>query len=191
MVTLEQVEKLREHADITYDEAKAALENAGGDILQAIIDLEKQGKIRPPQGGGKYTSSSIEAVPSLSKEECKKEKAQSKCNNGEKSAFSRNMGRFFRWMGDIIHKGNVNALVVEKNGNSIMRLPITVLVLLLIFAFWIVVPLLIVGLFFSFRYFFEGPDIKSTAVNDAMDTVANAAEEIKHDIRNDGGSKNS
>ena len=50
MVTLEQVEKLREHANISYDEAKAALENANGDILQAIIDLEKQGKIKPPPG---------------------------------------------------------------------------------------------------------------------------------------------
>jgi hypothetical protein len=52
MVTLEQVEKLREHANVSYDEAKAALENAGGDILQALIDLERAGKVIPPQGGG-------------------------------------------------------------------------------------------------------------------------------------------
>jgi len=184
MVTLEQVEKLREYANVNYDEAKAALENAGGDILQALIDLERQGKAKPPQGGGQYNSGSIEVSGSSQKEETKKEKSQSKYATGEKSAFSRNMGRFFRWMGEVIHKGNVNALVVEKNGASIMRLPITVLVLLLIFAFWIVVPLLIIGMFFSFRYYFQGPDIKSTKVNDAMDTVANAAEEIKNDMKN-------
>lgn len=183
MVTLEQVEKLREYADISYDEAKAALEQAGGDILQAIIDLERQGKINPPQGGGQYSSSSIELAAVQTKEEFKKEKAQSKSNSGEKSAFSRNMGRFGRWMGDILHKGNVNALVVEKNGASVMRLPITVLVIFLICAFWIVVPLLVVGLFFNFRYYFQGPDIQSTKVNDAMNTVANAAEEIKNDIK--------
>ena len=184
MVTLEQVEKLREYANVNYDEAKAALENAGGDILQALIDLERQGKAKPPQGGGQYNSGSIEVSGSSQKEETNKEKSQSTHNKGEKSAFSRNMGRFFRWMGEVIHKGNVNALVVEKNGASIMRLPITVLVLLLIFAFWIVVPLLIIGMFFSFRYYFQGPDINSTKVNDAMDTVANAAEEIKNDIKN-------
>jgi hypothetical protein len=183
MVTLEQVEKLREYANISYDEAKAALENAGGDILQAIIDLERQGKINPPQGGGQYSSGSIEVSANQQKEEFKKEKSQSKSNGGEKSAFNRNMGRFFRWMCDILHKGNVNAMVVEKNGASIMRLPITVLVILLICAFWIVVPLLVVGLFFNFRYFFQGPDIQSTKMNDAMNTVANAAEEIKNDIR--------
>lgn len=184
MVTLEQVEKLREYANVNYDEAKAALENAGGDILQALIDLERQGKAKPPQGGGQYNSGNIEVSGGSQKEETKKEKSQAKYNTGEKSAFSRNMGRFFRWMGEVIHKGNVNALVVEKNGASIMRLPITVLVLLLIFAFWIVVPLLIIGMFFSFRYYFQGPDIKSTKVNDAMDTVANAAEEIKNDMKN-------
>ena len=186
MVTLEQVEKLREYANISYDEAKAALENAGGDILQAIIDLERQGKINPPQGGGRYTSGSIEVSDTVQqKEEFHKEKAQNKSAGGEKSAFSRNMSRFFHWMGEIIHKGNVNALIVEKNAVSVMRLPITVIVILLICAFWIVVPLLVVGLFFNFRYYFQGPDINSTKVNDAMNTVANAAEEIKNDIKNE------
>ncbi len=183
MVTLEQVEKLREYANITYDEAKEALENAGGDILQAIIELERQGKINTPQGGGQYTSGSIEATALQLQQETRNEKAQSKNNNGEKSAFSRNMSKFFRWMGNVLHKGNVNALVVEKNGASIMRMPITVLVILLIVAFWFVVPILVVGLFFDFRYYFNGPDIKSTKVNDAMGSVANAAEEIKNDMK--------
>ena len=184
MVTLEQVEKLREYANVSYDEAKIALENAGGDILQALIDLEREGKVKAPQGGGQYSSSSIQVSGSAGQEDSKKEHTQSKANSGEKSAFSRNMGRFFRWMGEVIHKGNVNALVVEKNGTSVMRMPITVLVILLLCAFWIVVPLLIIGMFFSFRYYFQGPNIKSSTVNNAMDTVANAAEEIKNDFRN-------
>ena len=182
MVTLEQVEKLREYANVSYDEAKKALENADGDILQALIDLEQQGKVNPPQGGGSYHSGGIVLTESAHKEENRQEKSQAKCS-GEKSAFSRNMGRFFRWIGTVIHKGNNNAFIVEKNGVSVMRLPITALVLLLFFAFWVVVPLMIVGMFFSFRYYFQGPDITSNKVNDAMDTVANAAEEIKNDIK--------
>jgi hypothetical protein len=183
MVTLEQVEKLREHANISYDEAKAALENSGGDILQALIDLERQGKVTAPQGGGQYSSGSIEISGNTKKEAPEREKFQANNKTGEKSAFSRNMGRFFHWMGEVIHKGNINAFVVEKNDNYIMRLPITVMVILVVFAFWIVVPLLILGLFFSFRYYFEGPDVNSTKVNDAMNKVANAAEEIKSDIK--------
>ncbi|MDF2656990.1 MAG: hypothetical protein K0R19_3464, partial [Bacillota bacterium] len=156
MVTLEQVEKLREYADISYDEAKA-LENTGGDILQALIDLEREGKVKPPQGGGQYRSSSSAIVCSQQAEDNNYKNNQSDHSNGDRSAFSRNMRRLFHWMGGVLHKGNVNSFVVEKDGNSVMRLPISVLVLLLLFAFWVVVPLLIVGMFFGFRYLVTGP----------------------------------
>jgi hypothetical protein len=184
MVTLEQVEKLREYADISYDEAKAALENTGGDILQALIDLERQGKVKPPQGGGQYRSGSSAIVCSSNAEDNGYTGSQSSHGTGEKSAFNRNMRRLFLWMGSVLHKGNVNSFVVEKDGSHVMRLPITVLVLLLLFAFWVVVPLMVIGMFFGFRYLITGPDIKSSRVNDAMNNVANAAEEIKKDIRN-------
>ena len=47
-VTLELVEQLRQHADVSYEEARAALEHSGGDLLEALIWLERMGKI----GGG-------------------------------------------------------------------------------------------------------------------------------------------
>lgn len=187
MVTLEQVEKLREYANISYDEAKKALEDTGGDILQALIELERQGKVQPPEGGGRYDTGAVSIAENTQKEDKKND--QSGNNNRDKSAFGKNMRRFFHWLGAIIHKGNINAFVVEKGGESMMRLPITVLVILLLAAFWIVVPLIIVGLFFNFRYFFEGPDINSSKVNDAMNTVADAAEEIKNDMRKDSNEK--
>jgi hypothetical protein len=43
-ISIEQVEKLKERADITYEEAREALEKAGGDLLEAIILLEREGK---------------------------------------------------------------------------------------------------------------------------------------------------
>ncbi len=179
MVTLEQVEKLRGYADISYDEAKAALEKTGGDLLQAIIDLEKTGKINPPKGGGTYTpcpeaSTLSDSGPSV--DDAKGKKSQ------EDSEFKKNMRGLGQWLRGLFHKGNSNALVVHRHGEELMRLPITLLILLLIFMFWIAVPLLVIGLFFNFRYAFKGPDIKGNKVNDAMDSVANAAEDIKKDI---------
>lgn len=56
MTTLEQVEKLRAMANVSYDEAKAALDATNGDLLEAIILLEKQGKVATPSGGGYYSS---------------------------------------------------------------------------------------------------------------------------------------
>ena len=43
-ITLEQVEKLRTHANVSYEDARAALEATGGDMLEAIIRLEKEGR---------------------------------------------------------------------------------------------------------------------------------------------------
>lgn len=59
MVTLEQVEKLRQYASISYEEAKAALEETNGDILEAIVNLEKQNKINGPKEGGYCNSRRI------------------------------------------------------------------------------------------------------------------------------------
>ena len=48
MEMMEKVERLREKANVTYEEAKAALEETGGDLLDAIVLLERQGKVKEP-----------------------------------------------------------------------------------------------------------------------------------------------
>lgn len=187
MVTLEQVEKLCEKASITYDEAKAILEETNGDILEAIIRLEKQGRIQPPKGGGYYNSR--EAGQSAEDNDKKKrEKAKVKDTNG--TSFGELVGKFFRWCGKIINKGNMNYFEVTKDGETIMNVPVTVLTVLLLFMFWITIPLIIIGLFFGYRYFFTGPDLGKENVNKAMDTMANAAENIKKEVKDHKDEKN-
>jgi len=181
MVTLEQVEKLREYANVSYEEAKKALEKNEGDILQALIDLEQEGKTKSPKDGGKYIYSAADYEDSEKTEGSEKKK--SKAKGEEPSAFRDNMNRFFKWLGEIIHKGNINLLVIQKHGENVIKLPVTVVVVLLIVGFWCIIPLLIVGLFFNFRYSFEGPDLGSDKVNRVMDNVSQAAENIKQDIK--------
>ena len=45
MEHMEMVEKLREKANITIEEAKVVLEKNNWDMLDALIELERQGKI--------------------------------------------------------------------------------------------------------------------------------------------------
>lgn len=45
-VTLEKIEILREKANVSYAEAKEILEKSNGDVLEAILLLEKDAKIR-------------------------------------------------------------------------------------------------------------------------------------------------
>jgi len=180
MTTLEQVEKLRTMANVSYDEAKAALDAANGDLLEAIIYLEKQGKVTAPTGGGYYSSGkTADAYAGANKETCW-EKQTKNCHGGE--TFISLMKKFGRFCLKMIRKGNVNSFEVLKGEESKASAPVTAFVLLLIFIPWITIPLLIIGLFFGFRYRFHGPDLGCNTVNDAMNSAADAAVNLKKSL---------
>ena len=181
MITLEQVEKLRERANISYDEAKAALEKTNGDILEAIINLEKENRIQAPKGGGYYSSRN--AAQQNGEDNTYEKKSKETSWESNSASFRELLGRFVRWCGKILKRGNMNNFEVIKEGEKVIILPVTVLVLLLLFAFWITVPIMIVGLFFGFRYMFSGPDLGRENVNRVMDSVANAAENLKSEVK--------
>ena len=63
-------------------------------------------------------------------------------------------------------------------------MPITLLIVLMFFSFWVVVPLLVIGLFFDMRYHFSGSNVRSVDIdiNKAMDSAADAAESIKNEF---------
>lgn len=180
MTTLEQVEKLCAMGNISYEEAKAALNAANGDLLEAIIYLEKQGKVHAPTGGGYYSSEKIiDASVEPAKDDYWKKHDQKSDKGNAFISFLKKAGEFCL---KIFRKGNTNSFEVLKGEEIKASFPITVLALLLIFAFWVTIPLLIVGLFFGLRYRFVGPEFKSNTVNDAMNSAADAAEEIKKSI---------
>lgn len=182
MISLEQVEELRKRANITYDEAKKALEETNGDILEAIINLEKQNKIQTPKGGGYYSTKYD------TREQNNYEKSDTKGKYKEEE-ISVTIKELLKKTGNFImkaiDKGNRNHFEVVKNGERIMTLPVTIIALLVIFMFWVVFPLMIVGLFFGFRYRFSGPDLGRDDINRAMDSVAGVAENIKKEVKGD------
>lgn len=45
-VNLEQIDALRQRANVSYEEAKAALEACGGDMVEALVYLERNNKVR-------------------------------------------------------------------------------------------------------------------------------------------------
>ena len=56
---------------------------------------------------------------------------------------------------------------------------VTVVAVLMLFAFWTCIPLLVLGLFLGCRYSFIGRDLGRERINDALDRVASAAEQLK------------
>lgn len=167
MEKMEKVEALRNKAGVTYEEAKAALEANNWDVLDAMIALEKEGKV-------KQTSSSKAEVLT----------GDVVTENGQKGSSEPKRRKFMNWVKDILRKANRNSFEISKDGKIILTVPVLVFVIVLLFAFHIVIPLMIIGLFFSIKYHFSGPDVHSVDVdiNAAMDSASRTAENLKDEF---------
>ena len=129
MITLEMVEKLRKHANVSYEEAKRALEESNGDILEAIVSLEKENRIREPEGGGYYDSKD----DFKNGEGYNSNYEDKKSNKSESQTFGEIMAKFFSRCVKIINKGNKNTIEFTKDSEDIFSVPVTIFVLLMIF----------------------------------------------------------
>lgn len=184
-ITLEQVERLREKADVSYAQAKQALEYSGGNLLDALIYLEEQGAIPRPQGAYYSTRNETpppppapEALAPLGEKKGWKEKREKKKSGGMgvkvingKTLFS----TLRRWLID-------NELEIWRRDQPVTSLPILILVLLVLFAFYFTVPALILGLFLGFRYQISGPDLEDEAFNGMMGNVADTAADLGRQV---------
>lgn len=179
MTELEKAEKLREKADVSFAEAKEALDNADGDILEALIWLENNGKAVIPAGGGYFTGAGMPYDEEQYSEPCGRRTHEYK---GER--FSSVMKRFGRFCLRMLDKGNTNFLdATSRGGEHMFSCPVTVLVILLIFFFWVTVPLFVISLFLGFRYQFRGDDLGRESVNRVMDGAVNVVEDVKKSFR--------
>jgi len=174
MTNFEMVEILREKANVSYEEAKAALELADWDLLEAMLLLEKEGKV----SGGTASYSTKQEKP-------KEEKKPRRENN---------ISSAFRWIFNAFRKlvriGNTNYFVVTHREKEHVSLPVTVVVILLICFFWATAAVLAVGLFCGLRYTFRGPDLGKESINDAMNKAAQAAENVREEIKKSSEAEN-
>ena len=115
MEKMEKVEALRNKAGVTYEEAKAALEANNWDVLDAMIALEKEGKV-------KQTSSSKAEVLT----------GDVVTENGQKGSSEPKRRKFMNWVKDILRKANRNAFEVSKDGKIILTVPVLVFVIVLL-----------------------------------------------------------
>ena len=170
----EMVEKLRTKANVSYEEAKAALEKTDWDVLDALVLLEGEGKVTDGQPAAEYTT---------------QDKGDKKFYVVDvKSAdVKEGFGKFWNWIKNLFTKGNSNQFVITRKGEELIAMPITVLVLLMI-CFWpFSMIVLFVGLFLGARYSFRGPNVNKTGdkvndvLNKAADKVSSAVESHKSD----------
>jgi hypothetical protein len=158
MDKLEQIERLRERAQVSYDEARTAYEEANGDLLDALILLERQGKVAPPKGDGYYRSEQQTVSEPIN--EGKEEHSRGRRNNNEEANnnFKETLDKIWKFLTGLIKKGNETSFEILKDKEHMATFPVTVLALLLLFAPWVTLPLIVIGLFFGFHYQFVSND---------------------------------
>ncbi|MGM0420906.1 MAG: DUF4342 domain-containing protein [Bacillota bacterium] len=166
MITMEKVEKLRDYAGITYAEAKAVLEETDGDLLEAVVKLEKEGKVKSPESGGEYRSTSEQKE--------KKEKQSRNEKKEETPSFSERLGNILKWFGTVVEKGNKNYFKITRDDSKVLEIPLTAMALLLLFTFWFVIPVLVFGLLLGFRYSLSGSDLEKSRANKTIKNVSEA-----------------
>lgn len=166
MTDFEKIEKLRQHADVTFEEAKQALDAADGDILDAMIWLENHGKAKRPSESVHSTKYEDQPRYTSVSEQVMKAAAQDK----ESSTWSKVKVILKRVWGFF----SENYFVISKNGRDVVVLPFLVVLLALIFLFIFSIITLVVLLFFGFHYSFRGKNDLGGA-NEVMDKAADAA----------------
>ncbi|MEQ8176106.1 MAG: DUF4342 domain-containing protein [Syntrophomonadaceae bacterium] len=142
---LELIEKLRERANVSYEEAKEALEKCNGDIVDALIYLEKQDKIKPPPK-----------------------------ENGAAG--------FWASLKRLVKKCHATRLVISKNNENVVDLPLTVVIIITVIAPPITIAGLLVALFTGYKIRVKGPSGEDLKLNQTLEQASSAASKVSEKV---------
>lgn len=169
----EMIEMLKNKANVSKEEAEEVLEKLNWDLLDSIIYLERKGKVE---------NNETTTIINLSKEnndEKKEEKKEKVKNDGIGKLF----GKLIKFLGKIIKKGNKNYFEIRKEKEEPIKISLTISAILLLFGFWFIGVLLLIGLFLGYKYSIVGPNFSDIKVNDILEKASESAENIKNDFK--------
>ena len=126
MEMFEKVQMLKKETGVTYEEARKVLEEAGGDLTEAMILLERRGrKSRAGRDGQEQPARN----------------------------FGRSLGRMIRALIRFIKRTSFN---VTREDRLVFTMPTFVFALLLFFFWEPILPAMLISLFFGVRFHFTG-----------------------------------
>ena len=206
MTQYDMVEKLSVKCNVTLEEARAALETGEWNMLTAthLLEQEKFRRMQQfaefaptgaaaavqaapveatedaaaPAGASTFDAAADEGATSAHAAKGKGNKAarRSEAGNHRKGQGLRNIGDHIR---RLVACGNRNRFEIRKGDEMVLDMPVTALVLALVCAFWVCLPLLVIGLFTGFRYSFGGRELGRDDINAALSKAADAAGHIR------------
>ena len=182
MDNFEKIEQLVNKTDCSYEDAKATLEGCGWDMIDAIIKLEKEGKVKKESAA--YTekpAAEAKAVPEVTVDVKGSSSKSQNAGNSEKAekACKERRGIWNRFKSIMT---NNRLVIIKNNGQQLADLPIWIPIVALICFFWATLILAVIAMVVGCRFHFEGEDLGKININDTMDKATDYAEKVKNDL---------
>lgn len=175
MENFEKAELLAKKAGVTLEEARQALLDNDWDMLDAMVALERKSRAATETvhvDGGSAEAGAPQPVSTAKKDE-------------GHMGFKAGMKELWRMVRKLFRMTLDNDFCITRFGKLIFSVPVLVLIVLLVFCFWVVLPALLIALFFGCRYRFEGRELGKPGVNRAMDKLGDLADDIKEKLDGD------
>ena len=191
MENYQKVEQLVSKAGCSYEEAKTALEANGWDMIDAIVSLEREGKVKTEESGTavQYAEEPVEVVPDVTADEIegsfdRKITYSYKDDQGGagKERSAKRERKLLSRIKSILTKNRM--VVLKSNGQQIVDLPIWIPIIALLAVFWATLIVAVIAMLFGCRFHFEGEDLGKTNINNTMDKATDYAEKVKNDFTN-------
>ena len=170
MDDLEKVETIRTKCNVSYTDAKAALDAADGNVLDAIIWLAA------------HAATESAPVDEPSAEMVAAQAAYEK--SSEKTDFSKKMDSVWEYLKKLFRLSLDTKFIATRRDAIILNIPILIPIVAL-FAWGATIWLMLIGLFFGMRYRIDSDGDVPGSINNLMDSAANAADDIKQNLNDD------
>lgn len=173
---LEKAERIHDKTGVSFKDAREALEACGYDELDAIVWLEERG--RTEQKSANYSTAETAADGAKEMSE-----AQS---DYEKSTKTPNYAKGFERIGKALKKFAKRLVEIKfvamRNGRQLFSAPLLLVLVIALFAWWIVIPAIIISLFFGISYRFDGVGTVTIDVNKMSEKASDGIENLKKDV---------
>ena len=167
MERYEMAERLSRKAGVSLEEARQALAENEWDLLDAMVALERRGRTAVQTVTVDNAGENAYTEPQPVKNTVKKE-----------PFFTNGFAEIWHYIKRLWRLALDTSFTIHRKGEQIFGVPILVLVILLVCCFWVVLPLLVIGLFVGCKYRFEGKK-GAEAANRAMEKLDGVVENIK------------
>ena len=153
-ISLEQIEMLKERAHVSYQEAKEILERCNGDVVEALIELEKQSKVT------------------------------AKAPIGESGAcgFGSTTKKIFKATEGLLKKGNEIKFVIKKAENTVVDIPLNAAILVTIIAPPVTIVGVLGALVTGHKIKFVRPDGGDMCINKHIDKISTAVNSVSNQV---------